>query len=545
MNFRLMKSLFSVCFSLLIILAVDSSGADGKIYIGQEINFKNNTKGPEGVKWEWDFGDGSSKDSRREPVHIYKKSGSYEVEVTAEVPGVGKLPSKKKKIVILGVTPQIDSDSKEVFLGQEIKFTNTTEGPAGMEWAWDFGDGETSTEKEPVHYYKSAPKKPVSLVVNVPNVGSLSPKQITIQVKKIEIQAKSKLDITRAGKTIGFINNSIGPNDMEWEWDFGDGAKSTEKEPTHSYDKPGDFQVTLKGTAPNIAPLLLDPPLAIKVTPFYVTPKISKIIIEPKELGEDGNYTARVIVNTEGTYSNLRLGVSAELLGAIKPPPAQKMEDSSSNEHTFLITLPNPEPSISQEAFTEELKISAVIFPDNPEDEKKDVGYVKESTLGITLIPQKPGWLIYAYLLAVCLTIALIALLVARSKRPLIPGYIMNFGSDGDDYYMSSSRVGGPKKGYIRVDLGKLDSQYAGYTFDVQAERNARKLSISCSVHAPADVVGDLDVNGQYETFGKMIRSSGVMSFEWRDEDGKLMSLRYDTAQEDNYDYDDYDDYQN
>ena len=30
-----------------------------------------------------------------------------------------------------------------------------------------------------------------------------------------------------------------------WNWDFGDGAKSTEQHPVHTYEKPGEYVVTL------------------------------------------------------------------------------------------------------------------------------------------------------------------------------------------------------------------------------------------------------------------------------------------------------------
>ncbi|NDE62668.1 MAG: PKD domain-containing protein, partial [Cyclobacteriaceae bacterium] len=34
---------------------------------------------------------------------------------------------------------------------------------------------------------------------------------------------------------------------VKWEWDFGDSTSSAEKNPTHTYGKKGEFQVTLKG----------------------------------------------------------------------------------------------------------------------------------------------------------------------------------------------------------------------------------------------------------------------------------------------------------
>ena len=49
------------------------------------------------------------------------------------------------------------------------------------------------------------------------------------------------------GETTNFINNSIG-NDtdvMVWEWDFGDGSTSNDKNPTHAYSQPGTYTISL------------------------------------------------------------------------------------------------------------------------------------------------------------------------------------------------------------------------------------------------------------------------------------------------------------
>lgn len=36
----------------------------------------------------------------------------------------------------------------------------------------------------------------------------------------------------------------------EFHWDFGDGGTSTRREPTHTFTKPGDYNVTLKAVSP-------------------------------------------------------------------------------------------------------------------------------------------------------------------------------------------------------------------------------------------------------------------------------------------------------
>lgn len=49
---------------------------------------------------------------------------------------------------------------------------------------------------------------------------------------------------SKSGNTIDFINNSLN-SPTSFEWDFGDGVKSTEKSPSHTYTDLGSFSVTL------------------------------------------------------------------------------------------------------------------------------------------------------------------------------------------------------------------------------------------------------------------------------------------------------------
>jgi len=70
---------------------------------------------------------------------------------------------------------------------------------------------------------------------------------------------------------ITFTNTTEAPAGTQWEWDFGDGAKSTEKEPTHAFAKPGNFKVVLTVKAPNVPPIASAP---IAVTVQDVQPRL-------------------------------------------------------------------------------------------------------------------------------------------------------------------------------------------------------------------------------------------------------------------------------
>lgn len=62
--------------------------------------------------------------------------------------------------------------------------------------------------------------------------------------KKIELNFHPSPADPRAGQPVTFFNTSTGGED--WEWEFGDGGKSSLKSPTYTYKKPGTYLVKLK-----------------------------------------------------------------------------------------------------------------------------------------------------------------------------------------------------------------------------------------------------------------------------------------------------------
>jgi len=50
--------------------------------------------------------------------------------------------------------------------------------------------------------------------------------------------------VSRQDRVVAFRDRSYG-NIASWRWDFGDGKSSTEQHPTHRYEQPGEFIVTL------------------------------------------------------------------------------------------------------------------------------------------------------------------------------------------------------------------------------------------------------------------------------------------------------------
>ncbi|RYY43126.1 MAG: PKD domain-containing protein, partial [Chitinophagaceae bacterium] len=132
--------------------------------------------------------------------------------------------------------------------GFTFNFSNLNTSPLNQTFFWDFGDGTTSTDPNPVHTYTTAGDYVLKLVVNrgddcsdsataplrvypgfFPGFTDNSP-----TCKGVPVQFN---DITTA--TYGVVNN--------WRWDFGVPSVSNDtsrlRNPTFTYNTPGEYDV--------------------------------------------------------------------------------------------------------------------------------------------------------------------------------------------------------------------------------------------------------------------------------------------------------------
>jgi PKD repeat protein len=112
-------------------------------------NTSLNTDTP-GTTFYWSFGDGSVSTARN-PTYTYFDAGAYRIELTVTGPGGVSTFSRvieayPSPLANLRVAPTY------VFVNDEpVRFFNLSQG--GDTYIWDFGDGDTSRMKEPMHKY--------------------------------------------------------------------------------------------------------------------------------------------------------------------------------------------------------------------------------------------------------------------------------------------------------------------------------------------------------------------------------------------------------
>lgn len=229
------------------------------------VNFTDlSTNAPTG--WVWDFGDGSPVSNAQNPSHTYTSVGVFTVSLTASNASGSDTHTKPDYITTFAPAPTADFEA-DILVGYPplvVQFTDlSTSAVPITSWLWDFGDGYTSTQQNPKHTYNKVQSYTVSLTIEN-TLSASDTKTQTDYIRVLEIPVL--VDFTGQPRTeeaplqVRFSNLTEYPNDYAeptWEWDFGDGEQSTQKNPTHTYIQDRFKTVTLAAKIvliPNVTP---------------------------------------------------------------------------------------------------------------------------------------------------------------------------------------------------------------------------------------------------------------------------------------------------
>lgn len=125
--------------------------------------------------------------------------------------------------------------------GEIVFFTNQSQYIERCEW--DFGDGYTSNELNPNHYYSDEGIYQVRLAAY--NNGHVDYAYMDIEVYLAEPNALFTASYTLVTPNEVVFFDNLSSNANKFEWDFGDGYVSSEENPTHSFSKEGIYNVRL------------------------------------------------------------------------------------------------------------------------------------------------------------------------------------------------------------------------------------------------------------------------------------------------------------
>lgn len=195
------------------------------------------------VKWTFNFGDGNTQSFTSAPYkHIYIDTGSYIPQLTVE-DNLGCTDTYKMTDTVFISTPKADftSDYDTICPTSNVQFADASFGK-DLTYFWDFGNGGTSTVKDPVFSYGGNNATYTVKLVITDRGGCKDSVTRTNYITTIKpVPAFDILDTLTICPPIETKFTFRGTNYESFEWDFGDGATSTLKDPTHFYNAYGDY----------------------------------------------------------------------------------------------------------------------------------------------------------------------------------------------------------------------------------------------------------------------------------------------------------------
>lgn len=201
----------------------------------------------------WDFGDGTNSNAQN-PVHTYPSTGSYSVSlIVTNSAGCAKLLTKTNYVNVVPQTIANFTATNNNSCNAPIttSFTNTS--TAGATYAWDFGDGGTSTTTNPTHTYTTSGSYTVRLIA----IGSTGcrdtiTKSAFVNIGALAASFTQSATSTCTNNAVSFTNTTT-PGSGGCTWSFGDGSTSTLANPTHAYATAGTYTVKLVANYNNCA----------------------------------------------------------------------------------------------------------------------------------------------------------------------------------------------------------------------------------------------------------------------------------------------------
>lgn len=294
--------------------------------------FSDASTSPNGdlASWMWDFGDSTSS-TEENPQHTYRAAGAYVValRVTDEA---GMTASTFRNLTVNAAPVAAFNATSPAYVHADVAFSDrsTDEEGDALAYAWSFGDGATSSERDPTHAYDAAGLKLVTLTVTDTH-GASSSSRRTIQI--VDRAPTASFVVAPApivGAHVSFDASGTTDPDgdaiVAYAWSFGDNGTAVGIAPTHVYAASGVYDVTLRASdgttwsAPAIQRVVVNADHAITLR---IAPRLPD-----GRAADPAGLDARAVLAAAGSSIQLDVGVEAGHLVAVLPAGAWTAADA-------------------------------------------------------------------------------------------------------------------------------------------------------------------------------------------------------------------------
>ena len=163
-------------------------------------------------------------------------------------PGIAPGPSDTLVFVVDSMMPCPSpmADFGLATSGLAVAFDDSSQTTGPVQYAWHFGDGNTSALQNPVHTYSEDSTYLACLVITDSCGVDTFCASVTVADTTVACPAP-QADFTYAANYLDvvFSDTSVTSGNSSYYWDFGDGTVSLLADPTHSYLAAGAYWVCL------------------------------------------------------------------------------------------------------------------------------------------------------------------------------------------------------------------------------------------------------------------------------------------------------------
>ncbi len=194
----------------------------------------------------WDFGDGNLGNTAP-AQNTYAAPGTYTVKLIASFAGGCKDSIIKTLVIDDEPTPNYSlNPDKSCQVPFNVTFVNNTPGNGSF---WEFGDGDTSSQRNTIHTYNT--QGPFIIKFTSISPGGCEATQIDTIDFHPEIEVKpSPRQVCGTSANVTFDFESTPGNPTSFSWDFDDGNTSSQAKPSHFFNGQGQYIVKLTLTYP-------------------------------------------------------------------------------------------------------------------------------------------------------------------------------------------------------------------------------------------------------------------------------------------------------
>ncbi|MGK9167185.1 PKD domain-containing protein [Inquilinus limosus] len=235
------------------------AGADKSAAIGEPLAFDGSASSdPDGrlLAWDWDFGDGGRATGEK-TTYAFDRPGTYRVRLTVrDDSGTSSATGDSTLSVRVNAPPVASAGPDQLVTASAVTFDGTGSSDpddAIADYAWDFGDGSTGTGSRPIHVYQAHGRYQVRLTVTDRSgtKWNSATDSMTVVVNARPVADPGPDRIVAPGEKVVFDGSRSLDQDSdiaEYRWDFRDGSEARGRITSHSFDRPGIYDVRLAVT---------------------------------------------------------------------------------------------------------------------------------------------------------------------------------------------------------------------------------------------------------------------------------------------------------